>query len=196
MTDHPDRETLKRFVAGEQTSGDARRTDQHLSFCSECRDRADEISTRQAIRLLDSWLSPGYDEAFDRAAERVVEQLASFAEPPGSAECLLAELLRETVSERRRRIVTEERFHSLKLCQLLQGRSRNAWTSAPATALEMADLAVEVTQYLDSGRYGTCVVEDARALAWSHLGNAFRIGSDHWRAEQALHQAWAHHLLS
>jgi anti-sigma factor ChrR (cupin superfamily) len=73
MTDHPDRETLKRFVAGEQSSGEARRTDQHLSFCSECRDRADEISTRQALRVLDSWLSPSYDEAFDRAAERVVE---------------------------------------------------------------------------------------------------------------------------
>src|SRR5258707_13391209 len=196
MTDHPDRETLKRFVAGEQTSGEARRTDQHLSFCSECRDRTDEISTRQAIRLLDSWLSPGYDEAFDRAAERVAGQLAGFAEPLGSAESLLAELLRETVSERRRRIVSEERFHSLKLCQLLQSRSRNAWTSAPAISLEMADLAVEVTQHLDMGRYGSCVVEDARALSWSYLGNAFRIGADYWRAEQALQQAWSHHLLA
>jgi tetratricopeptide (TPR) repeat protein len=196
MTDHPDRETLKRFVAGDLSSGEARQTDQHLSFCSECRDRADEISTRQALRLLDSWLSPGYDEAFDRAAERVVERLAGFAEDPLSTERLLAELLRENVSGRRRRIVNEERFHSLKLCQVLQSRSRKAWASTPAAALEMADLAVEVTQYLDSGRYGSCVVEDARALSWSYLGNAFRIGADYWRAEQALRQAWSHHLLA
>jgi tetratricopeptide (TPR) repeat protein len=196
MTDHPDRETLKRFVAGEQSSGEARRTDQHLSFCSECRDRADDISTGQALRLLDSWLSPGYDEAFDRAAERVVERLASFAEDPRSTESLLTELLQETASRRHRKIVNDERFHSLKLCQLLQSSSRKAWESSPSTALEMADLAVEVTQYLDAGRYGSVVVEDARAIAWSYLGNAFRIGSDYRRADQALEQAWSHHALA
>jgi tetratricopeptide (TPR) repeat protein len=196
MTDHPDRETLKRFVAGEQSSGEARQTDQHLSLCSECRDRADDISTGQALRLLDSWLSPGYDEAFDRAAERVIVRLAGFAEDPLSTENLLAELLRESSSKRRRRIIDEERFHSLKLCQLLQSNSRQAWASAPSVALEMADLAVEVSRYLDSARYGSSLVEDARALAWSYLGNAFRIGSDFQRADQALYQAWSHHLLA
>src|SRR6478672_1460555 len=145
MTDHPDRDTLKRFVAGELSSGEARWTDQHLSFCSDCRDRTDEISTRQSLRLLDSWLSPGYDEAFDRAAERVFERLVGFQEAPGSTESLFTELLREPTSGRRRRIFNDERFHSLKLCQLLQSSSRKAWASAPAAALEMADLAVEVT---------------------------------------------------
>ncbi len=196
MTDHPDRETLKRFIAGELPSGEARQADQHLSFCSDCRDRADEITTRQTLRLLDACLSPGYDEAFDRAAERVAERLAGFAEDPLSTDSALADLLRERPSGRRHRIFDEERFQSLKLAQLLQSRSREAWTSSPASALEMADLAVEVTQYLDSGRYGSCVVEDARANAWSYLGNAFRIGSDYRRAEQALEQAWAHHTLA
>lgn len=60
----------------------------------------------------------------------------------------------------------------------------------------MADLAVEVSQHLETGRYGSSLVEDSRALAWAHLGNAFRITSDLWRAEQALHQAWHHHELS
>jgi tetratricopeptide (TPR) repeat protein len=196
MTDHPDREILKRFIAGELSSGEARQTDRHLSFCTECRDCADEISTRLKLRLLDSWLSPGYDEAFECAAERVVERVAEWAEDPRSTESLLAELLREPVSGRNRRIRTEEKFHSLKLSQLLQVRTREAWASAPAAALEMADLAVEVTRHLDSGRYGSCVVEDARASAWSYMGNAFRISSDYWRAEQALHQAWSHHVLA
>lgn len=196
MTDHPDQETLKRFVGGELSPGEARWTDQHLSVCSDCRDRADEISTKQALRLLDSWLSPGYDEAFDRAADRVIERLAGFAEDPRSTESLLAELLREPMSGRRRRIVNDERFHSLKLCQLLQSHSRKAWGASPAAALEMADLAVEVTQYLNAGRYGSIVVEDARALAWSYLANAFRIGSDYRQAELALEQAWSHHVLA
>ena len=137
-----------------------------------------------------------YDAAFERAAERVIERLAGWAEDPGSTENLLAELLREPISGRHRRIDTEEKFHSLKLSQLLQARAREAWASAPAAALEFADLAVEVTRYLDPGRYGSCVVEDARARAWSHLGNAFRISSDYWRADQALHQAWSHHALA
>src|SRR4051794_11457006 len=137
-----------------------------------------------------------YDEAFERASERVILQLAGFAEDPQSTDALLAELLREPVSGRHRRIRTEEKFHSLKLCQLLQTRSRAAWASAPDAALEMADLAIEVARHLDSGRYGSCVVEDARARAWSYLGNAFRITSDYWRAEQALHQAWSHHVLA
>ncbi|MEA2602461.1 MAG: hypothetical protein QOF89_3453 [Acidobacteriota bacterium] len=196
MTDHPDRETLKRFVAGEQSSGEARQTDQHLSFCTECRDRADEISTGLTLRLLDSWLCPGYDEAFERAADRVIERLVGFAEDPRSTESLLTELLREPISGRHRRIRSEEKFHSLKLSQLLQARSREAWASAPTNVLEMSDLAVEVTRHLDPGRYGSSVVEDARAVAWSYLGNAFRISSDYWRAEQALHQAWSHHVLA
>ncbi len=196
MTDHPDRETLKRFVTGELPSSEIRQTDHHLSFCTECRDCVDEISTQLTLRLLDSWLSPGYDEAFERAADRVVERVADWAEDPRSTESLLAELLREPVSRRHRRIRTEEKFHFLKLCQLLQTRSRSAWTSAPEAALEMADLAIEVARHLDSGRYGSCVVEDARAVAWSYLGNAFRIGSDYWRAEQALQQAWSHHAQS
>lgn len=137
-----------------------------------------------------------YDEAFERAAERVIARFAGFAQDPLSPEDLLVELLREPASGRHRRIDTEERFQSLKLCQLLQARSRAAWASAPVVALEMADLAVEVARHLDCGRYGSCVVEDARAVSWSYLGNAFRIGSDHWRAEQALQQAWSHHALS
>ncbi|HEX4965622.1 MAG TPA: hypothetical protein VF173_32730 [Thermoanaerobaculia bacterium] len=194
MTHHPDRETLQRFVAGEQSSGEAQQTDRHLSLCTECRDRADEISARLTLRLLDSWLNPGYDEVFERAVERVTERLACFAEDPRSTEGLLAELLQEPASHRHHRIRSEERFHSLKLCQLLQTRCREAWASAPAAALELADLAVEVSRHLDAGRYGSSVVEDARALAWSYLGNAFRISSDCWRAEHALHRAWCHHL--
>jgi tetratricopeptide (TPR) repeat protein len=137
-----------------------------------------------------------YDEAFERASERVIERLASFVEDPRSTEGLFSELLREPISGRHRRIDTEEKFHSLKLCQLLQASSRAVWFSAPDTALEMADLAIEVARHLDAGQYGSCVVEDARAVAWSYLGNAFRIGSDYWRAEQALQQAWSHHTLS
>ena len=110
-----------------------------------------------------------------------------------SAEDLLADLLREPVPMRRRRIRSEERFHTFELSQLLRSCSKDAYFTDPAVALEMADLAVEVARHLDSGRYGSSFVEGARALTWGSLGNAFRINSDLWRAEAALRQAWLHH---
>lgn len=193
MREHPTEEILRKFITGELPSEDARSVDRHLSLCSECRDRADAVSAHLALQLLDSWLRPSYDEAFERAADRTAECLVNLLEESRSTEDLLAELLREPAPLRRRRIADRERFHSLKLCQLLLARSRDAWLLDPAVSLEMADLAVEVAQHLESGRYGSSLVEDSRALAWAYLANALRITSDLWRAEQALHQAWCHH---
>ena len=78
---------------------------------------------------------------------------------------LLTELLREPAQERRRRIWNEESFHSPRICELLEERSREAWFSDPAAALEMADLAVTAAECLDPGRYGSSWVEEARAMA-------------------------------
>ena len=196
MRKHPDKKALTGFIKGGLSSEEARRIERHLSMCSECRDQADVISERLTLQLLDSWLRPGYDDAFERAADRTTECLANLLEESRSTEDLLAELLREPAPLRRRTIADGERFHSLKLCQLLLARSRDAWLFDPAAALEMADLALEVAQHLESGRYGSSLVEDSRALAWSYLANALRITSDFWRAEQALRQAWCHHVLA
>lgn len=196
MGKHPDKKALKGFINGELSSEEARRIENHLSLCSECRDQADAVSNQLALQLLDSWLRPSYDEAFERAADRTTECLENLLEESRSTEDLLAELLREPASLRRHRIAGAERFHSLKLCQLLLSRSRDAWWLDPAAALDMADLAVEVALRLESGRYGSSLVEDSRALAWSCLGNTLRITYDLRRAEQALQQAWYYYMLS
>ena len=196
MREHPNEETLRKLITNELPSEEARSVDRHLSLCSACRDQADAVSARLALQLLDSWLRPSYDAAFEHAADRTAECLTSLLEESCSTEDLLAELLREPAPLRRRRIADGERFHSLKLCQLLLARSRDVWLLDPAVSLEMADLAVEVSLYLESGRYGSSLVEDSRALAWSYLANALRITSDFWRAERALRQAWCHHVLA
>lgn len=196
MREHPDRETLQQFISGQLGSEDARLTDRHLAVCSECRDRADEVSEWLALQLLDSWLRPGYDEAFERAADKAAERLAVVLAEARSVEDIFAQLMQEPASERRRKVASEERFRTIKLSQLLRSRSRERWSSDPGAAMELADLAVEVALHLDAGLYGSSLAEDARALAWGYLGNSFRITSDLWRAEQALRQAWSHHLHS
>lgn len=194
MRDHPDRETLKQFISGQLDSEEARLTDRHLAVCSECRERADEISEWLALQLLDSWLRPGYDEAFERAVDRAAGSLALIAEEARNKEDSLDSLLLIPSPERRLKIANEKQFQTLKLSELLRSRSRNYWFLDPAVALELADLAVEVAQRLDTAKYGTSLVEDARALAWAYLGNTYRINSDLWRAERAIQKAWLHHF--
>lgn len=191
---HPNRETLSRFTEGGLPPDEARGIERHLALCSDCRDRADEVSSLERLHLLESWLFPQYDHAFDRALAGAVVRLAGLWGEDRSSEDLIAELLREPVAVRRWRVRNEERFHTLKLAQLLRTRSRESWFSDPATGLDLAELAVAAAQHLDPRRYGTDLVEDAQALSWGYLGNGFRITSDPWRAEKALRQAWSHHV--
>jgi tetratricopeptide (TPR) repeat protein len=193
MANHPKTVALRQFVAGELSATEAQQIDRHLAVCSECRDYADEACLQVAAHQLDSWLSLGYDEALDRAAEETIERLSSLIENPRNTQNLLDELLLELPPARRHQIANDERFHSLKLCQLLEVQCRDVWSSDPASALGMADLAVEVSRHLETARYGSSLIEDARARAWAYLGNAFRINSDLWSSEKALRQAWWRH---
>ena len=193
MDQHPDEHALGRFVRGELKSADACEIDHHLSVCMECRDRADEAVVPLALRLLDSWACDDYDEAFDRAADRAADRLALVFEEARTTEALLEKILREPVHARCRIVRNDERFHTLKLCDALQARARDLWLLDPAQSLIFADLAVEVAQHLQTGRYGSALVEDARARSWAKLGNIFRVTTDLRRSEQALAQAWLHH---
>ncbi len=188
---HPSWESLFAFATGGLAAEDALRIERHLDTCPVCQDQAGEIAAS-----LEPARDPGYDEAIEHATDGLANWLAGAVQEARDAEYLLADLLREPPRERRRRIWEEERFHSPKLCQLLEDRSRESWFSDPTVSLEMADLAVTAAECLDPGRYGSSLVEDARAIAWGYLGNAFRINSDLWRAEQALRQAWLHHACA
>lgn len=84
------------------------------------------------------------------------------------------------------------RFHGLKVCQFLQERSEQLWCEDPIKAVELARLAVEISERLDEGRYGRGLVADTQAMAWAYLGNAYRVASDLRRAEEALNRAELH----
>ncbi len=189
---HTDPEALTRFLLGEMSDVEAAEIDRHLSVCAGCRDRADETMDLMSLPFFDGGGS-AYDDAFDRALVGVAERLSGLGGEMRSAEDLLAELLRSPAPGRQRRIREDERFHSLKLCQLLRSHGKAHWFSNPAAARDAAELAVGVAECLDPGRYGAILTADARALSWAYLGNACRIASDSWRAEGALRRAWSHH---
>ena len=134
-----------------------------------------------------------YESAFDAALEKTGDRLVEIHREIESAAGLLDELVATPGPERSERIRTEVRFHALKLCDLLLARSQEAWFHEPARAVELSRLAVEISDWLDIRHYGELLVEDARALAWAHLGNAYRIASDLRSAEEALLRAQEHH---
>lgn len=136
---------------------------------------------------------PDYDTAFDRAEETVRRRFARYVQEIAEATSLAVDLLAAPEAGRGE-LLRQPRFHALGLCELLLERSREAWADEPARAVELATLAVEVAGRLDASHYGVELVEDARARVWAHLGNAYRIGSDLRRAEEALATAREHNL--
>jgi tetratricopeptide (TPR) repeat protein len=136
----------------------------------------------------------GPEGALRLGTSHAAERLTSILEEIDCAAALLDELLAEPGPDRRRLIETQPRFQALKLCELLLARSREAWFTDAAASVELAELAVSLSDRLDVGHYGKGLVEDTRARAWAHLGNARRIASDLRQAEEALHTAEEHLL--
>ncbi len=134
-----------------------------------------------------------YDPVFNAAVETAGSHIDEFQREIQAARGLLDELATLSTPERSERVRTEQRFHTLKLCHLLLEKSREAWFSEPSRVVELAELATVVAHRLDRQHYGEGLIEDAKALAWAHLGNAYRISSDFRRAEEALLRAEDHH---
>lgn len=132
-----------------------------------------------------------YGAALDRAALGAGDEVEAILQEIVEAAALLGKVLARPAAERQG-LVQEVRFHSLKLCQLLQERSELLWCEDPAAGVELARLAVQISGFLDESHYGKGLAEDTRALAWACLGNAYRIASDLRRAEEALDQADTH----
>lgn len=88
------------------------------------------------------------------AVRRMADRLDEILREIESSATLAAELLAKTGTERTAAVRTEVRFHGLKLCELLLTKSREASFSDPIRSLELAELAVAISDRLDVGHYG------------------------------------------
>lgn len=134
-----------------------------------------------------------YKDVIRLGTGRIVQKAVGILEEIDHAAALLGELLTESAPDRRRLLREQPRFRAIMLCELLLARSREAWFTDPAAAVELAELAVMVSDRLDADHYGQALVEDARARVWAYLANALRIASDVRRAEKAFETAEDHH---
>lgn len=193
FSSHPDSETLTRFVRGTLSRERRRELEGHLAECHFCRERLEAIPPAPGPETVVKWRAHLFEER-RRRREQDEERRRNLDETTrgignvigAMAEKQLRELLALSEHERRALIRKEESLRTLALCELLEARCRAAWFVDPDEAVELAQLAAQVAERLDLGVYGADRVENAKAMAWMHLGNAFRIAAEWQQAREEI----------
>jgi tetratricopeptide (TPR) repeat protein len=184
---HPNEERLGELVRS--LGNDHQSLLQHLIQCEPCRDRL--------LRLACSGASPGrpspkdYAQAFEAAARSLRNQAFALSWEREAAAALLSELT-AAPAKSREALLSDDRFHTWGLFELLVDRSWETSLGNPAQAQDLAGLALRLSEHLSPALYRPELVEDLRARAWAYLGNARRLASDLAGAEQAFASAAAH----
>ncbi len=184
---HPDRETLERYSLGGLLQEESVWIEDHLrSGCAVCQRTVDGILATFAPRPWETAGHPAWDEedCWRRVFNRLEQRVALIRLERDAAPDLVAELLRLPREQREAR-----RYQTLAVCELLIERSFEEGFENPPRSIEIAELAILLSERLDAEHYGHAVVQDLRARAWAYLGNARRISSDLPGAEQALAHA-------
>jgi hypothetical protein len=167
---HPSLETLARWLAGELEHEEVlREVVPHLvASCPICRSLRDEI-----CRLQEE--SEHWSEAVAVLETR-------------EAPALAAALDGRTHEERMRLAVEDESLHTWGLCRYILQASREALFAKPADAVDLAQLAVRLSNHLDDTYHPDWVL-DLQALAYAQLGNARRALGELNAAEHAFLRA-------
>jgi tetratricopeptide (TPR) repeat protein len=167
----------------------------HLVGCARCRSRLEKLSVlpvpTRVIAFRAVW-SDGYDQIFERSRGFVIRWVRLLQRERDEAPGLLRELLGRTPEQREILLRNSERFRTWGLLELLAERSLEISIQDPRRGEELGRLALRVADLVDSRRYGTGQVQDLRARAWSHIGNALRLQSDPAAAEIAFERGWEH----
>lgn len=201
--DHPAPETLRDFVLTRLLEADDARVEEHLGRgCEACLFKARELlplaefKSRESIQAFVRVMHhKGDPVAADQAEGRLDEAIRQAVRRRFLLDCeaaLTPELLRELEqrppAKKRDVVRTAERYQLFGFVEGLCEASRAAGFSDVARALELAELAVAVADSLDPRIYLPVLTADQQALARAFLGNARRVGSDLFGADQAFHE--------
>ncbi len=202
MTDwHPSASSLELFMRGEMNSVESRDLVLHLlAGCSSCREiagsfapecRRTSTSSGEGAEFAVARVSTeeDYGKVFDRVLPRVWESELSVLNEAAAAENLLLELKRHPHERRLLIVKNSERFRSVALCELILDSAQGGGKANSGEALELIDLAVELSNHLPVERYDEALLNDLRAKAFGTLGSARRIRSDYPGANEALNTA-------
>jgi len=197
---HPTPETLAQYFRGSTEAEVVERVEHHLEEdgCVQCvlkarallieaeperRENLNRFTQRE--RYSDSERLEGLEAGLRQSLCRGTLVSGEHTIAPD----LLAELERRSPAARREAIRTTERYQLFGLAEYLSQASRSAVFFDVHRALEIAALAVEVSDTLDPRIYGPRFSAEQQALARASLGNARRIASDLFGAERCFQEA-------
>lgn len=198
MKIHPNGIVLEEFLLS--LSNERLGVLEHLVRCPECQKKVSAFRRRHrgpvARRVAEAlgWpCDPAQYSGPLRKSEKVAEgHLALLKEERAAAPGLFVELVRHPEEQRELLLKNSPRFHTWGVFELLVERSLEMTPRDPAHGEELGLLAVRLSEFLDASRYGTGIIEDLRARAWAHVGNARRVKSDLKGAEEAFAAAYRH----
>jgi hypothetical protein len=130
-----------------------------------------------------------YDEAFRRTERRLVEAHDRVLRERQLATVQWAGLEGHPQPRRLVMIRNDERLHHWGLFDLLLEKSRELVASDPEAAVNVAELALAVTERIDPDVYGEERVSDFKTAALAALGDARRLAGDFAGSRLAYSQA-------
>jgi tetratricopeptide (TPR) repeat protein len=133
-----------------------------------------------------------YGAVLERSERNYLERARVMQRERSQAPQLLDDLLSHDVQRRSLLLGNTPRFRTWGVYELILERSWDLRLSSPKEAQQLAELAIELSSYLDAAYYSAELVEDLRARAWSYLGNLRRIASDLEGAERAFETCYGH----
>ena len=165
-------------------AADRRRVVRHLlSGCRPCRRLASEES--RAARNV----AHGYDAVFDNLAVTARMLPRELAAERLCAREQWAYLRSLSPAQRLLRVENDPRFLTFGLYERLLDVSKEMIGEFPPGAVEVASLALTISERLDTKLYGRGAVPHSRAAAFAALGNAERSSSDFEQAGSSLAEA-------
>ncbi|MEP7012043.1 MAG: tetratricopeptide repeat protein [Acidobacteriota bacterium] len=193
-TDHPSREVLERFLLAQLPASESRRVLRHLlAGCQDCQTNAGAAwkSTQPgAMSLpLDPALDARYDEVLDRVFQRVERVERVLARERSQARELLAALEPHPIQRQLLMLRNSAKFRSRALCEQLIEASQERGFKDPERALELADLAIEISRSLPEETHGADPPTQLESRAWAQSANAQRILGNHDGAERCFETA-------
>jgi tetratricopeptide (TPR) repeat protein len=133
-----------------------------------------------------------YSKPIQQSEDVAQSYLVVLKEERAAAPGLYVELSKHPPEQRELLLKNSSRFHTWGVFELLVERSLETTPNDPAYGEELGLLALRLSESLDTGRYGTGLIEDLRARAWAHVGNARRVRSNLQGAEEAFAAAYQH----
>ncbi len=159
--------------------------DHLVAICPPCRRAWREVM----VPMRSGASEVDYGAAFDRALALVRARESDLLAEKEAAPALVAELVQASEPEQVYLLSADSRFLTWGVCDLLIHESHQAAFEDPRVAETLAQLAISLANRLEPRVYGAAFLNDVKALAWAHLANARRVGSDLRSAEETLRAA-------